>query len=174
MRKLAAPEHNDWWAMWHSKTYLQLLMLMLSAVLQLAILPHLLPGYLLCNLLTVWVVVSAVLLRLAPAMAIALFAALLLETHSAVPRGLYLCAYGTLIGVLHMSKGLVMWNLHSAWLAVMVTAELWLLLWESIAVNVPTAALFTHSGKYALRLGGTCLVAHLLLKYTTISTPRRY
>ena len=172
MRKLAAPEHTDWWSLWHNKTYLQLLVLVPLAVLQLAILPRLLPGYVLCNLLTVWVVVSTVLLRLTPAITIALLAALLLETHSAAPRGLYLCAYGTLVGVLHMTKGLVTWNLRSAWLAVIVAAELWLLVLESIAVNIPLAELITHSSKYLLRLGGTCLVAYLLLKYTPISTYR--
>ena len=174
MRKLATPERADWWVMWHSKIYLQLLVLVPLAVLQVAILPRLLPGYVLCNLLTVWVVVSTVLLRLAPAIAIALLAALLLETHSAVPRGLYFCAYGTLVGVLHMSKGLVTWNLRGAWLAVIVSAELWLLLLENIAVNIPTAEIITHSGKYLLRLGGTGLVAYLLLKYTRIATARRH
>ena len=153
-----------------SRFYLQLLALIPLVVLQLGILPALLAGYVVCNVLTIWVVLNAVLLRLPHALTLALLLALLLETHSTAPRGLYLCAYGTLVGALHLVRGLVTWNRCSAWLAVIAAAELWLLVWENVAVAMPLADLLLHSGKYLLRLGGTCLAGYVLLKYVTIPT----
>ena len=152
-----------------SKLYLQMLALVPLAVLQLGILPALLAGYVICNVMTVWVVLNAVLLRLPQALTLALLSALLLETHSTAPRGLYLCAYGTLVGALHLIKGLVTWNMSSAWLAVVAVAELWLMLLEYVAVALPLADLLPHSSKYLLRLGGTCLFGYLLFKYVASS-----
>ncbi len=153
-----------------SRFYLQLLVLVPLVVLQLGILPALLAGYVVCNLITIWVVLNAVLLRLPHALTLALLLALMLETHTTAPRGLYLCAYGTLVGALHLVRGLVTWNMCSAWLVVITAAELWLLVLENIAVAMPLADLFLHSGKYLLRLGGTCFAGYVLLKYVTIST----
>lgn len=152
-----------------SRLYLQMLALVPLVVLQLGILPALLAGYVICNIITVWVVLNAVLLRLPQALTLALLSALLLETHSTAPRGLYLCAYGTLVGALHLVKGLVTWNMCSAWLVVVATAELWLTVLEHVAVALPLSDLLPHSGKYLLRLGGTCLVGYLLFKYVASS-----
>ena len=153
-----------------SKIYLQLLALVPLVVLQLSILPALLPGYVVCNLITVWVVLNAVLLRLPHALTLALLLALLLETHSTSPFGLYLCGYGILVGVLHLIKGLLAWNRYSAWLVVIAGAELWLLVLENVALAMPWTELVAHSSKYLLRLGGTCLVGYVLLKYVAIPT----
>lgn len=163
-RAITALLRND------SRFYLQLLALVPLAVLQLSLLPALLAGYVICNVITVWVVLNAVLLRLPQALTLALLSALLLETHSTAPRGLYLCAYGTLVGALHLIKGLVTWNMRSAWLVVVVAAELWLSVLEHVAVAMPGAELWPHSSKYLLRLGGTCLVGYLLFKYVASST----
>ncbi len=170
-----APIHNFWGIsatalLRDDRFFLQLLMLVPLVVLQLGILPALLAGYVVCNVITVWVVLNAVLLRLPQALTLALLLALLLETHSAAPRGLYLCAYGTLVGALHLVKGLVIWNMRSAWLVVIAAAELWLLVLEGVAMSVPLSDLLLHSGRYLLRLGGTCLVGYVLFKYASIST----
>ena len=155
-----------------SKTYLQLLVLIPLLVVQLALLPALLPSGSYCNLITVWVVVNAVFLRLPKALMIALLSGLLLETHSAAPRGLYLCAYGTLVGTLYLFRKLIAWNLLSAWLTTIAAAELWLLLLESVAVAMQPAAPALVLSKCLLRLGATCLAAFILLKYTAIAARR--
>lgn len=153
-----------------SRFYLQLLALVPLVVLQLGILPAMLEDYVICNVITVWLVINAVLLHLPQAMALALLSALLWETHSTAPLGLYLCAYSMLVGALHLVKGLVAWNMRSAWLAVIAAAELWLLVLENFAVAMPLTDLLLHSGKYLLRLGGTCIVGYVLLEYVAIST----
>ena len=89
--RVIAMLHDD------SRLYVQLLMLVLLAVVQLSLLPALSAGYVVSNIITVWVVCNAVFLRLPRALLLALLSALLLETHSSVPVGLYLCAYSTLV-----------------------------------------------------------------------------
>ena len=175
--KASASRHSAWLRLAiaallrdDSKIYLQLLALVPLVVLQLSVLPKLLGGYVICNVITVWVVVNAVLLRLPPVLTLALLLALLLETHSTSPFGLYLCGYGILVGVLHLIKGLLAWNRYSAWLVVIAGAELWLLVLENVALAMPWTELVAHSSKYLLRLGGTCLVGYVLLKYVAISS----
>ena len=162
--RVTALLHDD------SRLYLQLLVLVLLAVVQLSILPALLAGYVVCNVITVWVVLNAVFLRLPKALLLALCSALLLETHSSAPVGLYLCAYGTLVGTLHLVRGLITWNMGSTWLAVIAAAELWLLLLENVAVAMPWVDLLTHGDRYVLRLAGTGLAGYVLLKYVAIAT----
>lgn len=156
----------------NSKTYLQLLALLPLVFFQFSVTTLLLPSYVVCNLITVWVVFNAVLLRLPKALTLALLLALLLETHGAAPRGLYLCAYGTLVVVLHLFRGLIAWNMLSAWLTVIVSSELWVLVLEHISLAMPPTALLAHSQQYLLRLGVTCLAGYVLLKYTHTLTRR--
>ncbi len=153
-----------------NKLYRQLLALVPLAVVQLGVLPALTCGYVVGNVFTVWVVLNAVLLRLPKALLLAMLSGLLLETHNTAPRGLYLCAYGTLVVALHLVKGLVTWNRGGAWLAVLVTAELWLLVLENAAVAIPLTDMWSHHSRYLLRLVGTCLIGYALYKYSAMTT----
>lgn len=137
----------------------RVLSLLFLAIIQLTLLPMLFPsGLVVVDLLTIAVVINAVALPLLQALVIAALSALLVETHSIVPAGIYFCAYGVLVIVIHMFKGIVIWNLVGSWLAVFLLAELWLLALLTLAIDVTAIEVVPYLGKCLLAMIGTAIV----------------
>ena len=137
----------------------QILLLVPLSIIQLMLLPMLFPaGLVVVDLLTVAVVINAVVLPLSQGLVIALLSALLIETHSIVPAGIYFCAYTVLVVVIHMFKGVVIWNLIGSWLVVFLLAELWLLVLLTLAIDVSTVEIVPYLGKCLLAVIGTVTV----------------
>lgn len=131
----------------------RLLPLLPLAVLQLAVLPTLLPVF---DLLTVWVIVNAITLGLRHSLLIAALVALILETHTVAPLGLYFCAYWSLIISIHLFKGIVAWNIKLSWLFTVALGELWVILLEAMAVGMPNS--YPYAATCLLRLVSSILL----------------
>lgn len=82
------------------------------------------------DLLTPWLVVSAVRQRPLQATVIALIGAFALETKLAVPAGIYLCSYWIMINVLFQIRPALSWRYRTPWLASYAAAALWVALFE--------------------------------------------
>lgn len=123
------------------------------AVLQLTVLPMLLPVF---DLLTVWVIISAITLGLARSLLIAALVALILETHTVAPLGLYFCAYWSLIISIYLCKGVVAWNMRISWLVTVALGELWIIFLETLAVDTPN--LYPYTSTCLLRLVSSILL----------------
>ena len=136
----------------------RILLLVPLAVTQLMLLPMLFPaGLVVVDLLTVAVVINAVVLPLSQGLVIALLSALLIETHSIVPAGIYFCAYTVLVVVIHTFKGIVIWHLIGSWLVVFLLAELWLLALLTLAIDVSAVEIVPYLGKCLLAVIGTAI-----------------
>lgn len=137
----------------------RLLLLVPLAVIQLMLLPMLFPaGLVVVDLLTIAVVINAVVLPLSQGLVIALLSALLIETHTIVPAGIYFCAYTVLVVVIRRFKGVVIWNLIGSWLVVFLLAELWLLALLTLAIDLSAVEIVPYLGKCLLAVIGTAIV----------------
>jgi hypothetical protein len=95
-------------------------------ILQTAILPTFLPKQLVTDLLTPWLAVAVVLLPTHRAIPLILLSALLIETRSAAPAGLYITAYWILGTVVTLSRNAISWNNRAPWLSLVIFSEVWI------------------------------------------------
>lgn len=98
----------------------------LIAVLQTTILPTFFPQDLVVDLLTPWLAVSMVLLPPTLCLPLMVLAALIIETHSAAPAGLYISAYWMLGVAITLSAHAIAWTNKAPWLSLVILSETWL------------------------------------------------
>ncbi len=90
------------------------------------------------DLLTIWLCYHFIVLAPAPALAMGLIAALMLENHSTVPEGTYICIYWILAIVLNLLRDHLSWRDYSPWLACFFIAGIGVFLFETIVTCVKT------------------------------------
>ena len=112
-----------------------LLFIFVILFIQTTILPSLigLPGW--YDLITPWLVVSAVRQKPLQATALALAAAFYLETKMAIPAGLYLCSYWIMINIFFQIRPALSWRYRTPWLASHSLALLWIILCEAMVLS---------------------------------------
>lgn len=116
------------------KLWLDFIFLVLIATLQLAIIPSIFGQYLAVDLLTPWLVVCFVRQRQTTSVFLAFFAALILETHTSTPSGLYFCVYWITLTIIHFVKDSLSWRHNIPWMVTIFCAQLWLIIFECFVI----------------------------------------
>jgi hypothetical protein len=96
------------------------------AIFQMAILPTILPRDMVSDLLTPWMAVAVVLLPASRSLPLIVLSALLIETRSAAPAGLYLTAYWMLGTAVTLSRNVISWTNRAPWLSLVIFSETWM------------------------------------------------
>ena len=137
------------------KLWLDVLFVLFIAAIHMTILPSVLGKYVKVDLITPWLVIHFVVQRPFPATILAMISAFTLESHSAVPSGIYLCIYWIMGNVIMQVRTNLSWRHNIPWLAAFALAELWVILFETF-VLVFTAGInmltFTYLGAQLTRM----------------------
>lgn len=115
---------------------LDLVFLLIVGALHETVLPSLVGSVLLVDLMTPWLVTTFVAAPLPRALLLGTFGALILETHSAAPAGLYVTVYWMIAVVLRITRGTLSWRHAFPWAVTFLVSELWVILFESFVIGV--------------------------------------
>lgn len=113
------------------KLWLDLFFLLVIGALHHTVLPSFTRHMFSADLMTPWIVATFVVASLPRAILLGGCAALILETHSAAPAGLYLCVYWVIAVVLHLTRSTLSWRHIFPWLVTFAASELWVMVFES-------------------------------------------
>lgn len=102
---------------------------------QTTVLPTILGAGGIFDLITPWIVVSAVRQRPLLATILAMVAAFSLETKLAVPRGIYLCSYWIMINIFFQIRPALSWRYRTPWIVSYALASLWIVLFETFVLS---------------------------------------
>jgi hypothetical protein len=137
------------------KLWLDVCFLLIIAALHHTVLPSFTRHLFVVDLMTPWIVATFVVATLPRAIFLGGIAALLLETHSAAPAGLYLCAFWVIAVVLHLTRSTLSWRHVFPWLVTLAASELWVMIFESFVSGVSEGSLrfdAVHLARQGLRL----------------------
>ncbi len=124
------------------KLWLDLVWLLVVGALHHAVLPTLtrLPpvtrSTFLIDLMTPWLTITFVAAPLSRAALFALVGAMILETHSTAPSGLYITAYWVVAVVIRLTRSTLSWRHAFPWLVTLALAELWVMGFELFVSGV--------------------------------------
>ncbi|MEZ4741722.1 MAG: hypothetical protein R3B45_04625 [Bdellovibrionota bacterium] len=110
--------------------FIDFICLLLISVFQLTIMPSIFPDYIAIDLLTPWITFAFVTLNAPSSIIHAMLAALLIETHSSVPMGMYICVYWVLGSVIISFKENISWHMRSSWISLLIFSQTWVFLAE--------------------------------------------
>ncbi|MFY7929682.1 MAG: hypothetical protein ACOVS5_12495 [Oligoflexus sp.] len=116
--------------------------------------PTLLGKFGFIDLMTPWIVITAIRQRPLQVILLTSLAAFLLETRLAVPAGLYLCAYWILCNILIQIRPALSWRYRTPWFVCYTGSALWILLFESFVLHFLQPGLLTE----------TSYVIHMLIR----------
>jgi hypothetical protein len=147
--------------------WLDLINLLLVAMIQLAILPALMGGIVYIDLLTPWVVTGMVMQSLTHGSALGLVAALILETHSTAPAGLYICCFWVLCVAINLVRTNFSWRLKLPWFATYLISMIWVLGFENFYLFVSHGSenfdlhyLISIIGRFLIALAFGMILSH--------------
>jgi hypothetical protein len=100
------------------------------------ILPSIFGRYLLIDLMTPWLVCTFVAAPLTRSIILAILGALILETHSATPAGLYIVAYWIIMAALWLARSTLSWRHVFPWAVTFFVSELWVIAFETFVMAV--------------------------------------
>lgn len=112
--------------------------LMLVIVLQMTVIPSLFQWFPV-DIVTPWLAYSVVMLTTSWGMTLSLLGALILENHSAVPAGFYICTYWIMATLIVVVKNHISWFNAMPWFTTFVVCQLWLVIFESFVYIVKTS-----------------------------------
>lgn len=118
------------------KMPLDIIYLLLIGALHQTVLPSMVGGVMLVDLMTPWLVTTFVAAPLPRATVLGLLGALILETHSAAPAGLYICAYWVIAVVLRLTRTTLSWRHGFPWMVTFFVTEIWVISFETFVVAV--------------------------------------
>lgn len=127
--KLAIKPRPNTGSLWKDIAYL-----LLIVWIQTSFFPTLSKGYLQVDLLTPWLVISFIRQHLTSATILAIIGAISLETRSAVPAGLYICAYWITANIIAQVRPALSWRHLVPWAVTYALAALWIILFESLVM----------------------------------------
>jgi hypothetical protein len=130
------------------KLWLDVVYLILIAALQLAVLPSLVGKYIMIDILTPWLVANFVFKDLKRGALVWFLGALIMETHSTSPKGLFFCAYWIVFVVIAVVKPNLSWRMTLPWVAAFFLSSLWVNLFEGFVVAT-TRSVAEIDGIYA-------------------------
>lgn len=124
------------------RLWLDIIFLLVIGVVHNAIAPTFTGNWLFLDLITPWLTVHFVTQSLPKAALLGAIGALMIETHTAAPAGLYFCAYWVVIVTLQLTRSTLSWRHAFPWLVTMTATEAWVIGFESFVrlVNEGTGA----------------------------------
>lgn len=134
------------------KLYLDILFLLLVGALHHTILPSLFGSFVLIDLMTPWLVTTFVAAPLPRAIVTLIVGALVLETHSAAPAGMYIAAYWVICVALRLTRSTLSWRHAFPWLVTFIVAEAWVILFETFVMSVSEGQLRLSFGYVVAQL----------------------
>ncbi len=149
------------------RLWLDLVYLLVIGAVHHTVLPSFTRHLFVIDLMTPWIVATFVVASLPRAAILGGCAALILETHSAAPAGLYICAYWIIAVVLHLTRSTLSWRHIFPWLVTLALSELWVMIFESFVSGVNEGAVRfdpMHLAKQGLRLLTSTLAGLLMAK----------
>ena len=112
--------------LWHD-----ILFIFLIAALQFTVLPTFLGHHVIVDIMTPWLVVAFIRQSGPSAFVLALIGACIIETHSSVPSGVFLCIYLIMHSVVLSVRATLSWWRYVPWLVTFLLCELWAILFEN-------------------------------------------
>ena len=114
--------------------YKDVIYLLMIAFIQHTIIPTLTPFGLTIDLITPWLVITAIRQHALPASALAFVAAGILEMRSTVPAGLYIITYWITVNLIVQVRMALSWRHQIPWFVTYFMAALWVHLFEVVVV----------------------------------------
>jgi hypothetical protein len=118
--------------------------LLILVMVQTTLLPTFLPALVHIDLVTPWLVISFVRQRVAQATLLAFIAALTLETHSAIPAGLYVCVYWIAANVIIQVRPALSWRHQVPWAVTYAVTTLWVSTFEAFVIMMTRGVAELH------------------------------
>lgn len=158
------------------RLWLDGLWLLVIGALHHTVLPSVFGSFLLVDLMTPWLVITFVVESLPRAAFIGLFGALIVETHSTTPGGLYICAYWVLAVALHVARGALSWRHVLPWVVAFAVSELWIIAFEALVIGINTGRLTLTTDWFVLEalrlLVATAIGLTLAWRYAAFGLPQ--
>lgn len=117
-----------------------IIFLFLIGALHCTILPSLVGRYLLIDLMTPWLICTFVAAPLTHSIVLGILGALILETHSAAPAGMYMAAYWVIMAALWLTRSTLSWRHVFPWAVTFFVTELWVIAFETFVMAVSEGA----------------------------------
>ncbi len=119
------------------RLWLDLIYLLIVGALHFTMIPTLTGSWLPIDLMTPWLITCFVSEPLPRGALLGLAGAIILETHSAAPAGLYVCAYWVIATVLYFTRFTLSWRHIFPWVVTFFLGEIWVVGFETFvgAVN---------------------------------------
>ena len=141
---------------------LELLYIAELLILQDFIFPQILGQKIFIDLLTPWLLILFVFRSPARVLVVALFAILLLETHSGLPRGLFLCFYWILGVSIYFVRHHISWSSPLPWVTVLLLSQVMMAALETLSYWTQNLSpvFFSHTSVLSLILNSalSCIV----------------
>lgn len=102
-------------------------------ILQDFVIPQIFAGEFFLDLITPWILIVFVLRSPLRMFTLGLFTAFLMETHSALPRGLFLCLYWVLGVTLYYVRHHISWASFLPWSVLFFISQIFIVVFEGIS-----------------------------------------
>lgn len=114
--------------------YKDVIYLIMIGFLQNTIIPTLMPWGLTIDLITPWLVITAIRQHALPATILAFLAAFILELNSTIPSGIYIVTYWITVNLIVQVRLALSWRHQIPWTVSYLMAGLWVHAFESVVV----------------------------------------
>lgn len=141
------------------RLWVDIILILFVGALHHTVLPSVTRSLVLIDLMTPWIVTTLVVAPLPVGATLALLGAVVLETHSAAPAGLYLCSYWVILAVLHLTRSTLSWRHAFPWLVTLVVSQVWVMSFETLVLLIGDSALtgrYVFAQIFRLLLGTLC------------------
>jgi len=112
------------------------LLLLFIGALHGTVLPSITGSLVAIDLMTPWLVTILVVEKMPRAMIFVAISALMLETHTTAPAGLYLCVYWVIACVIYLTRGTLSWRHGLPWLLTYTGAQLGVIGFETFVLAI--------------------------------------
>lgn len=121
--------------------WLDFILLLIVSALHFTILPTLVGKLLAVDILTPWLLTYFIAAPFKKSLIIGVFAALIVETHSSAPAGMYLSLYWVALVTLWLVRVSLSWRHAFPWLVTFAAGEVWIVFSEYFVRSVNLASL---------------------------------
>lgn len=118
--------------------------LLMIAFFQTTFIPSIFGDFIRVDLLTPWLVMTAIRQQWPSATLLAIIAALCLETRTSTPAGLYLCSYWIMTNIIIQVRAALSWRHQVPWFITYLMASLWVNLFETFVIFLSNGNTFMN------------------------------
>ena len=118
------------------RLWLDLVYLIVVGAVHFTVFPSLTQSFFVVDLMTPWIVVTMIAQPFPRGALIGAVGALVLETHSVAPAGIYITAFWVIGVVVNLTKSTLSWRHVFPWFVTLVLAEIWVMAFESFVQGI--------------------------------------